>query len=234
MTKSLSAKPHLQQYMEYLSICWNNGQSGFGSLEQRASIHYMLSVTLTIQRSIEHSQRLAKYLKIMFAALSLMIRMVIAFLIYSTSLSYSRVVDVRMIQAALIPFSNSSQFAVEWLRQYFDTYGDHIPNSDEIRLSQVSKVDVYEDFLRDCKNYGTHDDDPRPLPAVSYTTFVELWNCIFPHCVIRSFVDIPGKCFVCGEVERIRTCCESTAEAEAASKVHFMHRGGMFMLERAK
>jgi hypothetical protein len=70
------------------------------------------------------------------------------------------------------------------------------------------------------------------IPMVSYKTFTILWNTLYPHCTIRSYVDVPGKCFICGEIDRLRqsTSCEQVHKA--LSTAHMMHRGGMVMPEQ--
>lgn len=120
--------------------------------------------------------------------------------------------------------SDSDVHCVNWLEEYFKNYGDAMPNRDEIRLSICTKKELHELYMRSRKDLQ--------FPVVSYSQFCNLWNTLFPNCKIRSWVDIPGKCEVCYEIDTLRRKSENINVQMWLSKAHVLHRGGMFMLER--
>jgi len=69
---------------------------------------------------------------------------------------------------------------------------------------------------------------------VQLSRFYELWGCLFPLCVNRPWCDIPGKCAVCLEIDRLRRSTKSEPVLLALKEAHLLHRGGMFNQERAK
>ena len=58
-----------------------------------------------------------------------------------------------MVCAAMTPLSNKQQSAVSWLNDYANTFGDFIPNGNEIFLSAVTRKEIYENYVLDFKNY---------------------------------------------------------------------------------
>jgi hypothetical protein len=48
------------------------------------------------------------------------------------------------------------------------------------------------------------------------------------------FDQVPGKCKICGEIDRIRKTKHHLVYQTACKEAHQLHRGGMFMLERQK
>jgi len=134
-----------------------------------------------------------------------------------------------MVEAAITPFSEHYQDCILWLNWFFKTFGDKMPNFDEIRLSLMGKTEVYEHYKKDSiSDRGEH------YQLVSYSMFVSLWNICFPHCVIRPFCDIPGKCDICFEIDKMRQATDTTIVQEHLRQAHLLHRGGMFMLERKR
>eukprot|EP01031_Cornospumella_fuschlensis_P032420 gene32420-39203_t len=128
-------------------------------------------------------------------------------------------------RAALTPLSESQQYCEIWMRDAFYTYGDHAPNENGIIfLNFPSKKSVHDDYKKYCKQTS--------IPAVDYKNFVGLWQTLFPKCVLRSFVSIPGKCDTCYEINRQRTECRDSRMQTYLKQAHELHRGGLFMLER--
>lgn len=129
-----------------------------------------------------------------------------------------------MVRASLTPLAERQQFASLWLEDHFDKYGDHSPNSDEIHLHIMQRSELYGQYCDD--QLKTNSD------VVDYPRFLQLWSVLFPKCRSRPWCDIPGKCNVCYEIDRLRRSEEDRVVQEMLQKAHQMHRGGLFMLER--
>ena len=129
-----------------------------------------------------------------------------------------------MIRCSLMSRSEKSHFCVIWLENYFERYGDFAPNRDEIMLAISRKKEVYDLYVQDM---SSTDRD-----VVSLQEFYTIWNAFFPRCVSRPWVDIPGKCNTCYEIDRQRRESNDPVVQEKLREAHLMHRGGMFMLER--
>jgi len=137
--------------------------------------------------------------------------------------------DPYMVRAALQPFSQRQQMCRVWMEDYFKTFGDHQPNSEFNKLSVLTKRDVYDTYKQE---FAIKHSPARPV--VGYSTFTELWNVMFPYVTIRPFVDVPGKCDICFEIDRLRRSSGDRVLQDAARKAHQLHRGGFFMPERLK
>jgi hypothetical protein len=90
---------------------------------------------------------------------------------------------------------------------------------------------MYKADILSTYNDGFENDG---FPTVSYNTFATLWKALYPYCTIRSYVDVPGKWFVCGEIDRMRQSSNCKLVKKALAKAHMIHRGGMVMAERSK
>jgi hypothetical protein len=133
-----------------------------------------------------------------------------------------------MIIAAMSPDSYKTGLTIEWLSQYFDTFGDKQPNGDKIKLSINTKRELYEEYYADMQLMD-------PQAVVSESSFETLWNGLFPSVRIRSWVNIPGKCNICMEIDKLRRKPNKSEATRAALKhAHLLHRGGLFMLERQR
>ena len=135
---------------------------------------------------------------------------------------YTLLLDLSMVRNSLVPFAETQRLAVEWLKNYFDVYGDDSPNSADILVQIMLKGDLYQHYLKDMKGQ----------PVVAETRFGELWNVLFPHCQRRSYCDQPGKCAVCYEIDKQRRATTDRNHAKMLKDAHLLHRGGMFMQER--
>ena len=131
-----------------------------------------------------------------------------------------------MVRSAFCPLAESQQFAVNWMENYFDTYGDKAPNRDEIHLLIMQKADVYKLYAHEFQNSSP------PRKVISYSRFLGLWNALFPKCINRPWCDIPGKCDICYEIDKQRRTSEDAVVQEKLREAHHIHRGGMIMLER--
>ena len=45
-------------------------------------------------------------------------------------------IDPEMVRAAIVPFSIPQRLCCEWLKNYFENFGDMSPNGKEIKLNQ--------------------------------------------------------------------------------------------------
>ena len=134
--------------------------------------------------------------------------------------------DLEMVRAAMTPLADSQHFAVIWLEDHFNKFGDHAPNSLETHLSISNKKDVWQEYKK--------ESEEKHLDVVSKERFNELWNTLFPHFLIRPWIDVPGKCETCYEIDTQRRTCKDTAIHEALKQCHHLHRGGLFMPERKR
>lgn len=113
-----------------------------------------------------------------------------------------------------------------WLEEFFLTFGDHAPNDETISLSLVHKKNAYQQYVTEMS-----ESIPK-RPYVSLPRFIAVWNVTFPNCKCRTFVDVPGKCDICYEIDRQRKACPDAHTQRKLTEAHNMHRGGMFMKER--
>ncbi len=108
-----------------------------------------------------------------------------------------------MVQAALTPNVTSRMLCSIWMKNQFDLCGDRMPNSTETKLSLVSKSQLYLQYVYEMQE-APISKNITPSPVVTYNSFIAIWNVLHPTCAIRPYVDIPGKCFICGEIDRLR------------------------------
>ena len=87
-------------------------------------------------------------------------------LLYLNAVTY---LDSSMVRNSITPYAATQRLAVEWLRNYFDVYGDDSPNSESILVQIMLKGDLYQHYLRDMKGQ----------PIVSEPRFGKLWNVYF-------------------------------------------------------
>ena len=70
-------------------------------------------------------------------------------LLYLNAFTY---LDSSMVRNSITPYAATQRLAVEWLRNYFDVYGDDSPNSESILVQIMLKGDLYQHYLRDIKD----------------------------------------------------------------------------------
>lgn len=126
--------------------------------------------------------------------------------------------------AALTPVSQVQQSCTLWLKEHFDLYGDKAPNRDETHLCIITKLSVYEQYKQEMIAINSE--------YCNENNFNELWNAIFPTCIPRQYVDIPGKCETCAYIDQKRRVSASAQVQEHLKQAFVLHRGGMFMSER--
>lgn len=132
--------------------------------------------------------------------------------------------DEAWCQAALTPTALSQEHLVIWFQRYFEKFGDKAPNRKETDLIIMAKKNIYQQYSKETIGLGEK--------PVSESTFLSVWNTVFPRCINRPWCDVPGKCDICGEIDRQRRECQEEAKLEQLKQAHHIHRGGMFMLER--
>jgi len=140
------------------------------------------------------------------------------FLLHST-------VPQTWVRESIAPASAASSHCISWMDQYFNDFGDHQPHKSEIRLSVRTKTEVYEQYCVKAEAAEIED-------CVSLSTFNRLWNGLFPEVVLRSFVDIPGKCETCAKIDCFRKKATNRRTQRLLAETHLMHRGGNFQPER--
>jgi len=148
---------------------------------------------------------------------------------YSTLylLAFCFTVAMEMARAALTPTSQAQQVAIAWLEDYAARHGDDSPTREEIHLSAMRKTDIYIEYKREFSKEHTDTQ------TVNLKKFLEIWNAVFPHVLQRPYVSICGKCITCYEIEDVRHTSTDARVQWAAQMAHHLHRGGLFMLERA-
>jgi hypothetical protein len=140
-------------------------------------------------------------------------------------------VDEEQVRAAITPLSATQRTAVQWLKDYFEVHSDNSPESDQSFIPVMLKNDVYQLYVRQMKSTSTNSEERK---WVSSSRFSEIWNVLFPKCKRRTYCDIPGKCDICYEIDRLRRQEHDNHTAQMLKEAHLLHRGGMFHLEREK
>ena len=128
---------------------------------------------------------------------------------------------------ALLSFNvdNDDQRSAEtWLAEYFEVQGDHDPESGEIMLQISLNEEAYAIFRRDMEYCGRD--------CISLARFNELWRVMFPHAKKRPYCSVPGKCWLCAEIDRQRRQAIDVNHRRQLRDAHLLHRCGMFMAER--
>jgi hypothetical protein len=134
------------------------------------------------------------------------------------------VIDYGMVRASLTPSSEVQQDCVYWLDEYFTTYGDFIPNSDnEIRMAQIRASDMHAKYVKECEVLGN--------PFVNKSLFSSIWNSLFPNCSSRPWCGIMGKCATCCVIDKLRRESPDTLVQHHLQEARSMHRSN-FMGQR--
>jgi hypothetical protein len=115
-------------------------------------------------------------------------------------------------------------FAHLWLRDYFDKFGDSTPNSQAVHISVDTRKSLWLDYRA--------DQERMKLDYVDRAKFLLLWAVMFPYYELRPFVSITGKCNTCQAIDTARRKAPAADELHALQQCHFLHRAGLFMLER--
>jgi hypothetical protein len=130
-----------------------------------------------------------------------------------------------------------------WFETFFKTCGDQVPNMPgHVHLDLMTKESIYKIYEHDMwmeyypkhcmdqfsSSYRNFDD----LEIVSFESWKSIWLYNFPHCKIRRYKNVTGKCWTCYAINSRRAKAGSGHLGVAYKKLFAMHRGGLFMLER--
>jgi hypothetical protein len=129
-----------------------------------------------------------------------------------------------MIRAGLASSSSLRADAIIWLENYMRNFADHAPNSDMCHVSVPTKAVLWEE-------YSKHQSE-RGLKFVNKKRLLKIWRSVFPHCGVRKYVNVLGKCDTCYSIDAIRKTSTNPQVHRALQMCHFLHRAGLFMLER--
>lgn len=94
-------------------------------------------------------------------------------------------------------------------------------------VQSTIKKDIYKDYHRDMKTRWKGEAIATELE------FLSLWRVLFPHCQIRKYCQIMGKCVTCADIDYLKQNADDPEVRKRAADLHAMHRGGNFMRERA-
>lgn len=130
--------------------------------------------------------------------------------------------DERMVRAALTPLSEPIRECVAWLQRYFEVHGDSLPDEIETAVQVMLKKELFESYCKEMKG----------RPVVDVSKFNETWRVLFPRVRKRPHCDIPGKCWLCSRIDRLRREENSEHTGMMLRDAHALHRGGLFHLER--
>eukprot|EP01038_Epipyxis_sp_PR26KG_P018073 gene18073-25359_t len=138
-------------------------------------------------------------------------------------------IDDEMVRAALTDKSYATSMTIEWMNDYFQ-YGDFKPNGDGVYLPIDTIKELYNEYKADMQLRDFY-----PKSVVDSTKFGRIWNKLYPKTRLRAWIDIPGKCDICMEIDIMRRKTSRTEiQNKALQQAHILHRGGMIMLERQK
>lgn len=105
---------------------------------------------------------------------------------------------------------------------------DYSPNSEARRVDVYDKSELFRIYE---EKFGNENN---AMATVSYAKFCEMWNYIFPKYHTADFCNIPGKCWVCYEIDCLRQSTDDSVVLKKCQEAHQLHRGGMFALERGE
>jgi hypothetical protein len=128
-----------------------------------------------------------------------------------------------MSRAALTPVAETQQMAMVWLSEYSLLFGDDSPTRDEVHLAAMRKTDIYIDYVK------AFQECSRPVVNLNF-----FWSYGMHYYL--KFVSAHMLIFVGNvtHVSRFKIFANDSRIQWAAKRAHHLHRGGMFMLERAE
>ena len=131
-----------------------------------------------------------------------------------------------LVVDGLTPYAESNQFARIWIDNYFNNFADSKPNHITIHAALTYRKDLWEQYKLEMEliNQSFLDE--------SY--FNRLWHVLFPFYEIRQWLNVPGKCDICMEIDKVRRTSTDKDTLSAAKQAHLLHKAGMFGLERRK
>jgi hypothetical protein len=125
--------------------------------------------------------------------------------------------NISQLQALNIPNTPASLEAFCWMKFYFSTMGDSIPNSDgQIHLEPISVKEIFEEYGRYCESQGSE--------GLQHTQFGSLWKSCFSHVSIREFKAVTGKCTTCATLSHLRRTVRDNNSRSHITLLHMLHR----------
>ena len=116
---------------------------------------------------------------------------------------------------AFAPSGDNKELCIQWMDDYFVTYGDQQPNSYINYLSESFKKDIYQQYKQDMEKIGK-------IP-VAQDSFNGIWINCFPFVQLREECNIIGKCKVCAKSAELRKDT-SQIKKQAGKDMHMLHR----------
>ena len=133
---------------------------------------------------------------------------------------YSIPYTTEMLQMGLVGRTEIETFV--WFRDHFDLVGDPMPNtSDQVHIDKIEKQEIYVLYVNEVKRN-----------CLTYTSWNKFWKKVFPNVHIRRWKNVSGKCDDCALINNGRLVSQSKEETKAFKRLHLLHKGGNFMLER--
>jgi hypothetical protein len=131
------------------------------------------------------------------------------------------------VSTAMTPSASSQHLAQRWLFNYFTYFGHTAPNRDMTTVAIQFRFDVYAKYYEEFEKAGV--DDGLVVPRQK---LLELWRTCFPNVVERHSVNLDGKCETCYRIDEIMKTDNNKKVIDCAKRLHNIHRGGLFQLER--
>lgn len=131
------------------------------------------------------------------------------------------------LHAGFTPKAERQQTAVQWMSEFFKLC-DNSPNSEFVKVNEDTKKDVFQRYQNEVRDLDADAE------LVDYIQFCALWSRVYPYCVKRTHCSIPGKCWICAKIDKLRRTAEDRLTLLRLKEAHMLHRGGMFMQERKR
>lgn len=112
------------------------------------------------------------------------------------------------------------------MKSYYALEGDSSPNSEVKSIAISFRSDLYTAYA--------NEQSKLQLPKVNEKYFLQLWRSLFPNFQTRPWINIPGKCWICADIDAKRRETGDSSVKEALRQAHALHRGGMIMPERTR
>jgi hypothetical protein len=94
-------------------------------------------------------------------------------------------------------------------------------------VQSTIKRDIYKDYIREMENIYKLEK------IVSEKQFLEVWRVLYPHCQIRAYCSIRGKCHECADFDYLKRIHSDPEARRGVRDLRLLHRCGKFMRERA-
>jgi hypothetical protein len=134
-------------------------------------------------------------------------------------------VVTELVRDSMSPLADRQLLCIRWLERYFTDFADISPNSFYHKVSITFKKDLYLEYKKEIQKHAD---------VVTLSRFYELWCVLFPYCVNRPWCNVPGKCETCFMISQARNAqFQDHLTQKLLQQLHAIHRGGLFMRERA-